>query len=342
MATKSCFSKNGRNNVAPTPSPSLTVLDVGHGNCTILKEAGRTVVFDAGPKSGLLEYLLQQKITKIDLVLISHADEDHIGGLIALLATNSFDIKVIRLNTDSLKGSDIWNDLAFELDELSRKGKLDYSPALTVADNGKFDSADVKVEILGPSAFLATKGPGGKDADGRKITTNSISAVIRLHYKGHAVALLTGDVDQIGIDELKRMGSPIEAGVLIFPHHGGKGASDMAKFSAELYARVKPKWVLFSIGRGMHGTPIPDVIAEARKIANLKISCTELSEHCSAAAPAQEHTHLSPVFARGRDSRHCCAGSITIPLDPGETAFPIWEAHQQFITSSASTALCRK
>jgi hypothetical protein len=39
--------------------PSLTVLDVGHGGCAILVEAGRTVVFDAGPKSGLLEFLLQ-------------------------------------------------------------------------------------------------------------------------------------------------------------------------------------------------------------------------------------------------------------------------------------------
>jgi competence protein ComEC len=322
--------------------PSLTVLDVGHGNCAILEEAGRTVVFDAGPKSGLLEYLHQQKISKIDLVLISHADEDHISGLIALLATNSFDIKIIRLNTDSLKKSDIWDDLAFELGELSRKGKLDYSPALTVADNGKFDSADVKVEILGPSTFLATKGPGSQDHGGRKITTNSISAVIRLHYRDKPVALLTGDVDQIGIDELTRIGSAIDAPVLIFPHHGGKGAADMARFSAVLYGLVKPKWVLFSIGRGVYGNPIPEVIAEARKIANIKISCTQLSEHCSAAAPTQDHTHLSPVFARGRESRQCCAGSITIPLDLGETAFPIWKDHQDFISISAPTALCRK
>ena len=34
--------------------PALTVLDVGHGSCAVLVETGRTVVFDAGPKSGLL------------------------------------------------------------------------------------------------------------------------------------------------------------------------------------------------------------------------------------------------------------------------------------------------
>ena len=69
--------------------PSLTVLDVGHGSCAILAEAARIVVFDAGPKSGLLEFLLQHQINTIDVVMISHADRDHIEGLIAILGTNA-------------------------------------------------------------------------------------------------------------------------------------------------------------------------------------------------------------------------------------------------------------
>jgi len=322
--------------------PSLTVLDVGHGSCAVLEEAARTVVFDAGPRSGLLEYLLQRNIKQIDLVLISHADEDHIAGLIALLAASSIAIKAVRLNTDSLKGSDIWDDLLFELDELARKGSLDFSPALTAADNGKFDSTDVKLEILGPTTYLAGKGPGSKDHQGRKITTNSISAIIRLHYKAAPVALLTGDMDQIGFDELMRVGAVMRTPVLIFPHHGGHAGPDMAKFSAGLFDQVKPGHVLFSIGRGLHSTPIPAVVAEARKIANVRISCTQLSEHCSPTVPAKDHTHLSPAFARGRDQRHCCAGSIIIPLEPGKPAFPIWKEHQEFISIAAPTALCRK
>jgi competence protein ComEC len=307
----------------------------------VLEADGRTVVFDAGPKTGLLEYLLQRGITKIDLVLISHADEDHIGGLIALLATNSLDIKVIRLNTDSLKRSAIWDDLAFELDDLQRRGLLDFSPVLTESDNGAFDSADVKVEILGPTTFLATKGPGGKDHYGRRIATNSISAVIRLCHRDNPVVLLTGDMDQIGFDELVRVGSAMNAPVLIFPHHGGKGAANMAGFSAALFAQVKPEQVIFSIGRGKHGTPIPEVIAEARKIANIRISCTQLSERCATAVPTKDLTHIGPIFASGRERHHCCAGSIRIPLEPGDTGFPVWDEHQDFITASAPTALCR-
>src|SRR5271170_7946139 len=70
--------------------PSLTVLDVGHGSCAILAEVTRIIVFDAGPKTGLLEFLLQHQIDTIDLVMISHADRDHIEGLIAEGLTSQF------------------------------------------------------------------------------------------------------------------------------------------------------------------------------------------------------------------------------------------------------------
>lgn len=323
--------------------PSMTVLDVGHGSCAILAEAGRVVVFDAGPKSGLLEFLLQHGISTIDLVLISHADRDHIEGLIAILATNSISIKMVRLNTDSLKGSDIWDDLAYELDLLQKQGRTNFSPALTEADNGQFDSAEVTVEILAPSAYLATKGPSGKDYYNRRITTNSISAVVRVLYKGTPVILLTGDMDLIGLEEIIRGGKAINAPIMVFPHHGGNAGSDMTSFSEKLYDLVKPEQVVFSIGRGRYGTPIPEVITTARKLnANVRIFCTQLSERCSASLPAHENTHISATFASGRDERQCCAGSITILLRSGANEFPIWREHQEFITSFAPNALCRR
>jgi hypothetical protein len=73
----------------------------------------------------------------------------------------------------------------------------------------------------------------------------------------------------------------------------------------------------------------------------VRISCTQLSDHCASAPPTTDHTHISQTFASGRDKRHCCAGSITIHLDVGAMAFPIYEQHQEFIKISAPTALCR-
>jgi competence protein ComEC len=221
---------------------------------------------------------------------------------------------------------------------------MSFSPALTPADNGQFDSADIKIEILAPSAYLAGRGPNARDRFGRRMTTNSISAVIKLSYRGNPVVLLTGDVDEIGLDDLIRSKVSIQAPILVFPHHGGNsGAHDMGAFAATLYEQVKPREVLFSIGRGRYETPIPEVVAAARKmIKGVRIACTQLSEHCAAGEPKMDHTHLSSTFAVGRERRYCCAGSIIIALAAGGTTFPILKDHQDFITSFAPNALCRR
>ena len=90
---------------------ALVILDVGHGNAAVLLDSGKVVVFDAGPGSILLEFLREQNISHIDTVLLSHADKDHIGGLSALLASGTVSIGKVRANTDSLKGSNAWDDL---------------------------------------------------------------------------------------------------------------------------------------------------------------------------------------------------------------------------------------
>ncbi len=324
-------------------APALTILDVGHGSCAVLIEPGRTVVFDAGPKSGLLEFLRENGIATVDLVLISHADQDHIRGVLGILAAKTIKIGAIRLNTDSEKGSRVWDDLVWILNEMQEAGETKFSPALTPAENGTFDSAEVKIEILAPSGYLAGKGPKSEDRQGRRITTNSISAVIRLSFKGAPIVLLTGDIDEVGLEDLIRSNGAVQAPILVFPHHGGNsGAQDMGAFAEKIYDLVKPMQVVFSIGRGQYGTPIPAVVAAARKaIKDVRISCTQLSDHCAAAPPSTAQTHIGQTFAAGRDKRHCCAGSITIHLDSGTMATPAYEQHQDFVKISAPTALCR-
>lgn len=327
--------------IAENIAPTLTILDVGHGNCAVLEQVERTVVFDCGPKTGLLEYLTSREITVLDAVLISHADEDHIAGLIAVLASGLFEVKCVRLNTDSLKGSAIWDDLAEELSSLQRSGKLDFSPSLTDADNGKFDAAGVVVEIVGPTTYLATKGPGSRDSFNRKITTNSISAVIRVAYNGGPSVLLAGDMDMIALEEVERVGRTLNANSLIFPHHGGRAGTNMTDFSRKLFALVAPSRVFFSIGRGLHGTPLPEVIAEARARDGLYIACTQLSERCSASKFAGVADHVGIAFAAGRDSNSCCAGSIVLSLRTGDMSAPLVDLHRGFVAVNALTALCR-
>ncbi|MFN7981142.1 MAG: hypothetical protein U0Q11_04740 [Vicinamibacterales bacterium] len=323
---------------------SISILDVGHGNSAVVMAPGWVAIIDAGPGGALLSFLREQDITVVDEFLISHADEDHIGGLIALLASGEFFVKRVRLNSDAHKDSDIWNDLLIALDSAQRQGRIDFSPVLTVADNGLFDHQGVRLEILGPSTYLAGRGPGSTDRSGRPITTNSISAVIRVSVDGRRVVLFPGDIDQVGLDELLyNDGLDPHAEVLVFPHHGGRsGQTDVTVFSSSITQAVRPMVVVFSIGRGRHATPLPEVVAAIRAQAPApRIACTQLSDRCSAAVPKGDPGHLNPVFSRGRERSHCCAGTIVISDGaPGGALLPATTEHIAFIRTNAPSALC--
>ena len=225
---------------------SLAILDVGHGNCAVLIDTNGVVVIDTGPGSSLLEYLTERSVKIVDVILISHADQDHIGGLVQLLASKVFCIKRVLLNTDSEKDTAVWDDLLYELNRANNANELQFEISLTHNRSGEFDQGAVNIEILGPSKYLAGKGPGSKDKKGRKITTNSISAVIRLSKDKNPIALLPGDLDEVGLTDLIGSGVNLNAPLVVFPHHGGRaGSTNMAEFARKLCTQVSPKW-LFS------------------------------------------------------------------------------------------------
>jgi beta-lactamase superfamily II metal-dependent hydrolase len=322
--------------------PRVAVLDVGHGTCSILHDCDGVVVIDAGPGSSLLEYLLQQSVKRIELLLLSHADEDHIAGVLAVLASGRFDVGEVRLNSDALKDTRIWDYLRYELD---RHRNIMFEPVLTSNQTGQLDKGKVRIEVLAPSPLLASSGPGGKDRRGRTISSNSISAVIRLVVDGRPELLLSGDIDPIGFDDMVEHQSDAAARVLVFPHHGGlPGHGDPRAFVQHVYRIVKPQCIIFSIGRGRHDTPRPEIMSSLEECCDddVRILCTQLSKHCSAAEPPEYPSHLETEFARGREFRRCCAGTIILSLGDPTTLLPNMASHHRFIAASALTALCSR
>jgi len=322
----------------------LAILDVGHGNCAVLQDSNGVVVIDAGPGNALEMYLREQEIRRVDVVLISHADQDHLGGLIALLASRAVEIGRVRLNTDSSKGSKIWDDLLYELELLDQDNRLDFQPFLTREDKGAYDQGSIEIKVLAPSKYLAGRGPGSRDRHGRRILTNSLSAVIRLSEKGIPLALFPGDLDEVGLENLDCSADDLRAPLLVFPHHGGRaGTSELKTFVRELCDRVRPAKVIFSIGRGRYGTPLLEVVSAVREhVEGVWIACTQLSEHCASELPKVHPKHLNREFAQGREGRKCCAGTLVIDLDRAEGLLPIHGDHQAFIGLAAPSALCRR
>lgn len=320
----------------------LTILDVGHGNSAVLVDEKGTLVIDAGPRNTLLEYLTETGVDHIDVVLVSHADQDHINGLIGLLSCEKFTIGRIRLNTDSSKGSDAWDDLIWELGQQHKQGLIDFSTTLAAGTGEDFSCGIVRVEVLGPSLYLTGKGPGSKDRRGRKITSNSISAIIRLIHGDIALAVFAGDIDEVGIENLRDQGAALNGKTLVFPHHGGKLAARNSGVLVELLLEMaSPENVIFSTGRGVHSTPRPEIVAAIRKIMpNVYIACTQLSEHCAEKLPHTHPAYVETIFAAGREKRVCCAGAIRIDVSTGNIVNPAQGDHRSYIAGNIPTPLC--
>ena len=319
----------------------LCILDVGHGNCAVVIAGSADVaVIDVGRRNTLREFLDQQGITRILTVYLSHADQDHIGALVGLLAAKIVSIDRVVVNTDSLKKTEVWADLAYELDLAHRAGTLKFCVGLVEGHREVIQ--DVEIRVLGPSRYLAVRGAGSEDRSGRKITSNSISAVIRVSVSGRHVAILPADIDEVGLDAVLGSCSDLSAPILVYPHHGGRpGASDIRLFTEKLLKATSPEVVIFSIGRGHYRTPNPETVMVLRELLpDARIICTQLSEHCSEKVPPISPTHLSDVFALGRDDQTCCGGTIVVPLNRVGDIEPRQTGHAEFIRSNAETPLC--
>jgi beta-lactamase superfamily II metal-dependent hydrolase len=321
----------------------LSILDVGHGNCAVLFDCGSVSVFDAPLGDILLKTLLQHRVDQISLVIVSHADADHLGGILSLMLTH--DVREIYINPDASKDTELWHDFRTVLKVRADEGHpIDVKVGLTTSHTGLLSRGETKVEVLAPSPALALGGVGGRDLQRRLLTSNSLSAVLRLAGKGVPATLLPGDLDAIGLDNLLESRDDTRASVLVFPHHGGhSGAGDEAAFAFRFCRAVQPELVIFSIGRGHFGLPLPEMVAGVRRaVPEAHIACTEFSVHCAAVLPAQNGLHLCDRPARGKSTRSCCAGSLVLgSASMTPLSEPIPGEHRDFVEHHAETALCK-
>lgn len=86
----------------------VTVLDVGHGNSTLLRSNQWTAVVDVPPGATIYDELRNQGITRLDHLILSHADRDHLGGAMRLLGDPDIEVGTLWVNPDQTKGGSTW------------------------------------------------------------------------------------------------------------------------------------------------------------------------------------------------------------------------------------------
>jgi beta-lactamase superfamily II metal-dependent hydrolase len=316
--------------MATTAGAELVVLDVGHGNAALYRSDGTTIVVDGGPDYTLSRHWQDEPSSSAAAIFVSHADEDHLRGILLLLEQNpDLPVDAIYLNPAQERDTDLWRSFTVELERLERQGTKVVT-ALTRSSPDRIFYGKLLLEVVSP--------PPSKIAS--ESYENRWSAAIRLTYEDNPVALFCADIDNVALRELLSSQRDITSPVLVFPHHGGRpGGADPASFAAKLTAAVNPDAVVFSIGRGRYDNPLPAIVGAVRGVKKVHIACTQLSRRCS--------TRLYPdrpinTYAAGLGSGACCAGTIRFQL--GKSLSNSFREHKEFVdllTASNESPQCR-
>ena len=261
--------------------PNLYVLDVGHGNSTVLETSTGYAVFDAGQRTQLLDFLREKSISQIEYVVLSHADADHIGGLVAILSDNTLIIDRVYLNSDSAKSTKIWNSLIYALNESKQSGRLkQIIPQATTNLGNSLSFEDVGVDILAPKETLALN---SRLISGKQLSANALSVVVRIVFDNDKAVLLAGDIDLIGFKEMLKNPPILDAEYLVFPHHGGlPDRQNVVEFVDILCSTISFKHAIFSIRQNEISFPREEVLHAISKFdSNIRFITTQRSENPS-------------------------------------------------------------
>jgi competence protein ComEC len=274
-----------------TPVPAagefeLIAADVGQGNAVLVRTAQHALLYDAGPRYSLdsdaghrvLLPLLLATQTRLDRVVLSHRDTDHVGGAAAVLATQP--------------QADVLSSLAADHPLLADRS----SQRCEAGQSWTWDG--VRFEVLHPSTHDYGVQPPPKP--------NALSCVLRISGRA-ASALLAGDIEgpqEAALLARRGQGSDrLRSTVLLAPHHGSKTSS-----SAEFVAAVRPAVVLVQAGyRNRYGHPAPEVVARYRALGASFEDAQALqifdSPHCGAFL-WQSHLPHNGVCERSQGQRY--------------------------------------
>jgi beta-lactamase superfamily II metal-dependent hydrolase len=328
-------------------SAALHVLDVGNGNCAIAQGDNWTAMIDAAPGATVLEALEHLEINRLDAIAISHRDADHAGGVVPLLTAPGLEIGIVYISADALKDPSAPRTamLLAALEDAKKSGRCKVLRDLdTALPSGDLSGGGLELEVLAPTFATAMTGPGGKSQTGGRLTSNTVSAVLRVTSPDGLRVLLPGDIDDVALKELRARGTDLSADVLVFPHHGSHSAvADEEAFAREVVELVAPRIVLFSVGRAIRPRPTEKVLRGVLGAdPEIYIACTQLSRGCLATDDELlgqgEALHLSDLPAAGREACHSCAGSMT--LEGARLSDPSQTAHQQYVASVATAPMC--
>lgn len=232
----------------PLLPPIFQAVDIGQGDCLMLRQGQRAFLWDTGGKmnhqtgentqaAALAAYLKQQGITEIEGIFLSHADYDHMGNLQGLL--KAMTVKRV-ITAPSFNGS-------------FQKLPPDLGARHQIAMAGERRTLFTQPGTSGRPITVSVVTPGQWDAEDK----NNHCLVMYLDFGGGI--LLMGDQEEDHALPYDTMPAPLS--LLKAAHHGSRKGS-----SATLLGRLRPAQALISCGAdNRYGHPTPETLARLRK-----------------------------------------------------------------------------
>jgi competence protein ComEC len=219
----------------------IDFIDVGQGDAALITSpTGKTVLIDGGPAQAarsLTTFLDAETDRPLDLILLSHRHEDHLGGL-----TAAVHLRGARMFLDAPvpHPGPAYAALMHELE--------DRQVVVRQAIRGRHID-------LGGGAVITLLGPPDPPIIGSRSDVNANSVVARLNYRNFSV-LFTGDAEAPTEKWLLAAGAPVQATVLKVAHHGSRYASRLA-FLEQVGAQI----AVVSVGaRNEYHHPAPETL----------------------------------------------------------------------------------
>lgn len=236
------LSLNLNPNLINTSVISITFIDVGQGDATLIRDgAGFDVLVDGGKRSSgenLLAYLHHVGVDDLEIIIATHSDRDHIGGLIPLLDSDTIPVESVLYN--GYPGStEIW---AGFVEAVENEGL-----SLIAAQYPQIhDWGEISVQVLNPSDDLIDP------------EQNQASVVLLLDFDQISI-LLPADIDSTVENKLLTRVSTLQADILKVAHHGSKYST-----SQIFLDNIQPKEAIISVGVNAYGHPTPEILSRLK------------------------------------------------------------------------------